>query len=136
MEVHPESIHLCDFPEVHENWIDPKMEEDMADLLEIVVMGRRKKHRQYQEPSADRNDVCEERVPASEFYKEIIEDELNVKEVVFKDDIADFISYSLKPQMRTVGPKIRKTPEQDQNRTRPSLDGNKANGRAEEHRRT
>ena len=36
----PESIHLCDFPEVHENWIDPKMEEDMADLLEIVVMGR------------------------------------------------------------------------------------------------
>ena len=40
MQVRTESIHLCDFPEVHENWIDPKMEEDMADLLEIVVMGR------------------------------------------------------------------------------------------------
>ena len=71
----------------------------------------------------------------SEFYKEIIEDELNVKEVVFKDDIADFISYSFKPQMRTVGPKIRKTPEQDQNN--PVRAGWKQGyGRAQEHRRT
>ena len=61
----------------------------------------------------------------SEFYKEIIEDELNVKEVVFKDDIADFISYSFKPQMRTVGPKYGKLLNKIKT-TLSELDGNKA----------
>ena len=112
----PESIHLCDFPEVHENWIDPKMEEDMADLLEIVVMGRAARNTaniKNRQPIGTM--YVKSEFQLSEFYKEIIEDELNVKEVVFKDDIADFISYSFKPQMRTVGPKYGKTPEQDQN---------------------
>ena len=102
----PESIHLCDFPEVHENWIDPKMEEDMADLLEIVVMGRAARNTaniKNRQPIGTM--YVKSEFQLSEFYKEIIEDELNVKEVVFKDDIADFISYSFKPQMRTVGPK-------------------------------
>ena len=100
----PESIHLCDFPEVHENWIDPKMEEDMADLLEIVVMGRAARNTaniKNRQPIGTM--YVKSEFQLSEFYKEIIEDELNVKEVVFKDDIADFISYSFKPQMRTVG---------------------------------
>ena len=105
----PESIHLCDFPEVHENWIDPKMEEDMADLLEIVVMGRAARNTaniKNRQPIGTM--YVKSEFQLSEFYKEIIEDELNVKEVVFKDDIADFISYSFKPQMRTVGPKYGK----------------------------
>ena len=61
----PESIHLCDFPEVHENWIDPKMEEDMADLLEIVVMGRAARNTaniKNRQPIG--TNVREERVPA------------------------------------------------------------------------
>ena len=41
----------------------------------------------------------------SDFYKEIIEEELNVKEVEFTDDVRAFTSYSFKPQLRTVGPK-------------------------------
>jgi isoleucyl-tRNA synthetase len=44
----------------------------------------------------------------SEFYKEIIEDELNVKSVEFKDDVSDFTSYSFKPQLKTLGPKYGK----------------------------
>ena len=39
---------------------------------------------------------------------EIIEDELNVKAVEFKDDVEEFVSYSFKPQLKTVGPKYGK----------------------------
>ena len=122
----PESIHLCDFPEVHENWIDPKMEEDMADLLEIVVMGRAARNTaniKNRQPIGTM--YVKSEFQLSEFYKEIIEDELNVKEVVFKDDIADFISYSFKPQMRTVGPKYGKLMNMIKT-TLSELDGNKA----------
>ena len=122
----PESIHLCDFPEVHENWIDPKMEEDMADLLEIVVMGRAARNTaniKNRQPIGTM--YVKSEFQLSEFYKEIIEDELNVKEVVFKDDIADFISYSFKPQMRTVGPKYGKLLNKIK-AVLSELDGNKA----------
>ena len=122
----PESIHLCDFPEVHENWIDPKMEEDMADLLEIVVMGRATRNTaniKNRQPIGTM--YVKSEFQLSEFYKEIIKDELNIKEVVFKDDIADFISYSFKPQMRTVGPKYGKLLNKIKT-TLSELDGNKA----------
>ena len=122
----PESIHLCDFPEVHENWIDPKMAEDMADRLEIVVMGRAARNTaniKNRQPIGTM--YVKSEFQLSEFYKEIIEDELNVKEVVFKDDIADFISYSFKPQMRTVGPKYGKLLNKIKT-VLSELDGNKA----------
>ena len=122
----PESIHLCDFPDGHENWIDPKMEEDMADLLEIVVMGRAARNTaniKNRQPIGTM--YVKSEFQLSEFYKEIIEDELNVKEVVFKDDIADFISYSFKPQMRTVGPKYGKLLNKIKT-VLSELDGNKA----------
>ncbi len=122
----PESIHLCDFPEVHEDWIDPKMEEDMADLLEIVVMGRAARNTaniKNRQPIGTM--YVKSEFQLSEFYKEIIEDELNIKEVVFKDDIADFISYSFKPQMRTVGPKYGKLLNKIKT-VLSELDGNKA----------
>ena len=105
----PESIHLCDFPVVNKDHIDKKLEEDMEDVLDAVVMGR-----------ACRNEAAiKNRQPISrmyiksdftlsEFYQEIIEDELNVKKVVFTDDVRDFTSYTFKPQLRTVGPKYGK----------------------------
>jgi len=105
----PESIHLCNFPVVNKDHIDKKLEEDMEDVLDAVVMGR-----------ACRNEAAiKNRQPISrmyiksdftlsEFYQEIIEDELNVKEVVFTDDVRDFTSYTFKPQLRTVGPKYGK----------------------------
>ena len=55
----PESIHLCDFPKVREEWINKELEDDMEELLKIVVLGRAcKKYCKYQEPSADRHHVC------------------------------------------------------------------------------
>ena len=105
----PESIHLCDFPVVDAKCIDKKLEENMEDVLDAVVMGR-----------ACRNDAAiKNRQPISRmyikadfrldsFYTDIIKEELNVKEVVFTDDVRAFTSYTFKPQLRTVGPKYGK----------------------------
>ena len=105
----PESIHLCDFPCATERYIDAELERAMDEVLHIVVLGR-----------AARNLVnIKNRQPLgtmyikapkelSAFYVDIIKDELNVKQAEFKSDVSELISYSFKPQLRTVGPKYGK----------------------------
>ncbi len=105
----PESIHLCDFPEVCSQWINQELEDKMAELMQVVVLGR-----------ACRNTAnIKNRQPIGEMYVktptaldpmyvEIIAEELNVKNVKFVDDVAGFISYTFKPQLKTVGPKYGK----------------------------
>ena len=105
----PESIHLCDFPTVNEAWIDKDLEADMKELLEIVVLGRACRNTENiknRQPIGTMYVKAEKKM--SEFYTDIIADELNVKEVKFADDVESFISYSFKPQLRTVGPKYGK----------------------------
>lgn len=105
----PESIHLCDFPTVNEAWIDKDLEVDMKELLEIVVLGRACRNTaniKNRQPIGTMYVKAEKKM--SEFYTDIIADELNVKEVKFADDVESFISYSFKPQLRTVGPKYGK----------------------------
>ena len=105
----PESIHLCDFPEVKKEWIDSKLEENMKNVLKSVVMGRacrnaaNIKNRQPIAKMFIRSDFS-----LDEFYVEIIEDELNVKSVEFTDDVREFTTYTMKPQLKTVGPKYGK----------------------------
>ena len=105
----PESIHLCDFPAVEESMIDRKLEEDMEDLLEAVVMGRACRNASN---IKNRQPIGQMYIKAdfdlSEFYVDIIADELNVKKVTFTNDVRDFSSYSFKPQLKTVGPKFGK----------------------------
>ena len=104
-----ESIHLCDFPAVNEAWIDKDLEADMKELLEIVVLGRACRNTaniKNRQPIGTMYVKAEKKM--SEFYTDIIADELNVKEVKFADDVESFISYSFKPQLRTVGPKYGK----------------------------
>ena len=105
----PESIHICDFPTVNEAWIDKDLEADMKELLEIVVLGRACRNTaniKNRQPIGTMYVKAEKKM--SEFYTDIIADELNVKEVKFADDVESFISYSFKPQLRTVGPKYGK----------------------------
>ena len=105
----PESIHFCDFPEVNEEWIDTKLEEDMDHVLQIVVQGRACRNTaniKNRQPIGKM--YAKAAFELSDFYKDIIADELNVKEIVFTDDVSAFTSYSFKPQLRTVGPKYGK----------------------------
>ena len=105
----PESIHLCDFPEVKEAWIDTSLEQDMDEVLKAVVMGRAARNAAN---IKNRQPIAQMYIKAdhalSEFYVKIIEDELNVKKVAFSDDVRAFTSYSFKPQLKTVGPKYGK----------------------------
>ena len=104
-----ESIHLCDFPEVKEEWIDKELEDDMEELLKIVVLGRAARNTaniKNRQPIGTMYVKADKEM--GEFYTDIIADELNVKEVKFASDVESFISYSFKPQLRTVGPKYGK----------------------------
>ncbi len=105
----PESIHLCDFPTVCEEHIDKALEEDMERVLDIVVMGRACRN---ESNIKNRQPIGQMYVKSewqlSQFYKEIIEDELNVKAVDFVEDVRAFTSYTFKPQLKTVGPKYGK----------------------------
>ena len=105
----PKSIHLCDFPVCDEKFVDKELEADMDEVLHIVVMGRAARNAaniKNRQPIA--NMYVKAKKELSDFYKDIIADELNVKSVTFKDDVSEFSSYSFKPQLKTVGPKYGK----------------------------
>ena len=105
----PESVHLCRFPQWNAEFIDPELEANMELLLEAVVLGRacraaaNIKNRQ---PLSRLLLRSERKLP--EQFNELIEDELNVKAVEFLSDSSDYTSFSLKPQLRTLGPKYGK----------------------------
>ena len=100
----PESVHLCDFPEVKEDWIDTKLEEDMEEVLEAVVLGRACRNTAN---IKNRQPIGKMYVKAdkelSDFYMDIIRDELNVKEAEFTGDVSKLTTYSFKPQLKTLG---------------------------------
>ena len=122
----PESVHLCDFPTAEEFMIDKDLEEKMDLVLKVVVLGRAARN---SANIKNRQPIGKMYVKAAfelpEFYKEIIEDELNIKEVEFKEDVSDFSSYSFKPQLKVLGPKYGKKLGQIRNALT-NLDGNAA----------
>lgn len=104
----PESIHLCDWPHKDESFIDPELEANMAAVLDIVVLGRSARNAaniKNRQPVASMY-VQGKALP--DMYVSIIADELNVKEVKFVDDASSFISYRVKPQLKTLGPRYGK----------------------------
>ncbi len=105
----PESIHLCDYPTVNEAWIDLDLETAMEEVLNVVVLGRAARNGaniKNRQPLANIT-VVTDKILGKE-YTDIIRDELNVKEVVFTDSTSGFVTYSFKPQLKTLGPKYGK----------------------------
>ena len=105
----PESVHLCDFPVANPAYVDKQLEEDMEEVRKIVVMGRAARNTaniKNRQPIGTMFVKAEKAL--SDFYQEIIEEELNVKEVKFTDDVREFTTYTFKPQLKTVGPKYGK----------------------------
>lgn len=105
----PESIHLCDFPVADESMIDDELEKNMDETLKIVVCGRACRNAAN---IKNRQPIAKMYVKAptalSEYFSDIAKDELNIKECIFSDEVDNLITYSFKPQMRTVGPKYGK----------------------------
>ena len=105
----PKSIHLCEYPVYNEAWIDEKLEADMEEVLEIVVLGRACRNAaniKNRQPLATMYVRAGEEL--SQYYTEIIADELNIKNIIFTEDVGDFTSYIFKPQLKTLGPKFGK----------------------------
>ena len=122
----PESVHLCDFPEVKEAWIDPELEANMDLVLKIVVMGRACRNSaniKNPQPMGQMYVKAQKTLP--DYFVDIIGDELNVKKVDFTEDVSAFTTYTFKPQLRTVGPKYGKFLGGIQ-KALASLDGNAA----------
>ena len=105
----PESIHLCDYPKYDEALIDSELEKKMGEVLDIVVLGRSARNasnRKNRQPLSTMYVKADTQLDV--FFTDIIRDELNVKNVVFTDDMAGFASYNFKPQLKTLGPKYGK----------------------------
>ena len=105
----PESVHLCDFPTYDEKLIDKKLEEDMDNVLSIVVAGRAGRNTaniKNRQPIG--NMFVKSNNTLDNMFINIIKEELNIKNIEFKDDISDFTNYSFKPQLRTLGKKYGK----------------------------
>ncbi len=105
----PESIHLCDFPEVNETAINKDLEEKMENVLKIVVLGRAARNGaalKNRQPLSTMYVKCD--LALEDFYSDIIKEELNIKNVAFTENVGDFVSYIFKPQLKTVGPKYGK----------------------------
>ncbi|MCR5375105.1 MAG: isoleucine--tRNA ligase, partial [Lachnospiraceae bacterium] len=105
----PESVHLCDFPVANEAWIDAELEANMDEVLKVVVMGRAARNAaniKNRQPIGKMYVKAEHKL--DKFFVDIIAEELNVKEVIFADDVSEYTDYTFKPQLKTVGPKYGK----------------------------
>ena len=122
----PESVHLCAYPEADESMIDKKLEDDMEFVLDCVVLGRAARNGANIKNRQPLSEICvkTDRTVDS-YYREIVEEELNVKAATFSPDISQISSYSFKPQLRTVGPKYGKLLG-GINRYLAAVDGNRA----------
>ena len=105
----PESVHLCNWPAYHAEWVDADLEENMDFVLKVVVEGRAARNAsamKNRQPLAMMYVKAAQSLPAE--YCDIIKDELNVKAVSFTDDVEAFTTYTFKPQLRTLGKKYGK----------------------------
>ncbi len=105
----PESVHLCDFPAVNADWIDKDLEADMDKVLDIVVLGRAARNGanlKNRQPLAGMTVQSDKEL--GEYFVDIIREELNIKSVTFAKDASDLVTYTFKPQLKTLGPKYGK----------------------------
>ena len=122
----PESVHLCDFPAANESVVDKELEENMEAVRKIVVLGRACRNSaniKNRQPIGTMYVKAAEELP--EFYTKIVKEELNIKEIVYTDDVGAYTDYLFKPQLRTVGPKYGRYLKQIQ-QALSALDGNAA----------
>ena len=107
----PKSVHLCTFPKAETKYIDKTLEEGMEQVLEIVILGRAARNAgnlKNRQPLSEMFVVSEKNIQLSDEEKSIVLDELNVKTFKVADDAEKYISYKLKPQLKTLGPKYGK----------------------------
>ena len=107
----PESVHLCDFPAADGSYIDPALEKGMADVLDVVALGRAARNAgsvKNRQPLSEMLVASNRPLQIADGLAAVTLDELNVKKMSFVSDGASLVRYELKPQLRTLGPKYGK----------------------------
>jgi isoleucyl-tRNA synthetase len=107
----PKSVHLCNFPVCDQSFVDEKLEKGMDAVLDIVNLGRAARNTgnvKNRQPLAEMYVVTTRTQELDDGLKAIALDELNIKEYKTAADASEFISYKLKPQLKTLGPKYGK----------------------------
>lgn len=105
----PESVHLCDYPQAVRSYIDKGLEADMELVLQIVALGRAARNTsniKNRQPVANLYVKADKAL--SPFFQDIVASELNVKQVTFKNDMEEYLTYTFKPQFKVLGPKVGK----------------------------
>lgn len=104
-----ESIHLCDFPKVVGKYINREIEDSMNLVLDVVVLARAARNKanvKNRQPIKKLIYTTEKELTGDFLY--LVKDEINVKEVEINRNASEFVSYELKPQLKTLGPKYGK----------------------------
>ena len=107
----PISVHLCSYPVADESMIDEELEKGMEDVLEIVALGRAARNGsniKNRQPLKKLYVATDRKVNLTEGLYNIAKDELNIKEFEVLHDASAFVTYKLKPQLKTLGPKYGK----------------------------
>ena len=102
----PISVHLCDFPRADPGLVDKELEEAMAQTLAVVTKGRAARNSANIKNRQPLSSMFVKTISElSDYCVDIIKEELNVKNVVFTDNVREFMNYKFKPQLRTLGPR-------------------------------
>lgn len=99
------SVHLSDFPICNEELIDLKLEEKMDLVRDLISIGRNvreeSKIKVRQPISEILLDKKKEKVIGE--LTSLIKEELNVKEVIYTDDLSTYMNFMVKPNFKEVG---------------------------------
>ncbi len=107
----PKSVHLCNFPEADESYVDGELEKQMQLVEDIVVLGRSARNAgnlKIRQPLSELFVVSDKEIRLNEEMRAIVLSELNIKKLTTATDLSDFITYSVKPQLKTLGKKYGK----------------------------
>ncbi len=105
-----ESVHLCSFPVADKAYENVALEEDMKFVLDAVAVGRvaRNKSNIKNRQPLQKIYISTDRKVNDEEILTLVKDELNIKEIEIIREAGEFISYEIKPQLKTLGPKYGK----------------------------
>lgn len=107
----PKSVHLCSFPVADESYIDSKLEKQMQLTEDIVVLGRSARNTgnlKIRQPLNELFVVSDKEIALTEELQAIVLSELNIKKFTVATDLSSFVTYTLKPQLKTLGKKCGK----------------------------
>lgn len=108
-----ESVHLCDYPTANQEWIDRELSERMELLREIASLGRSARAEaklKVRQPLAGVTVALNE-AKHQEWLtgqEELLKQELNVKGITYTSDAAEFVSYQIVPNFKSLGPRVGK----------------------------